>query len=86
MEKNLKNYHLLFMLIWSLYLKKIDTGNNNPETSSTSKINKLAASAYFLFTCFSFDVSKHNFSCYRGKDCMKNFCKDPRKHAAKLID
>ena len=67
-------------------MKKIDTGNNNPETSSTSKINKLAASAYFLFTCFSFDVSKHNFSCYRGKDCMKNFCKDPRNHAAKLID
>ena len=57
-------------------LEKIDTGHNNPEKSSTTKINKHTASSYSLFTHCSFDVTKNKHDYYRDKDCMKNFWKD----------
>ena len=56
-------------------LQKIYTYNNNPEKSSTTKKNKYTASGYSLFTPCSFDVTKNKPNHYRGKDCMKNFCK-----------
>ena len=39
-------------------LEKMNTGHNNPEKSSTTKINKHKPSAYSLFTHFSFDTAK----------------------------
>ena len=41
---------------------------------------------YSLFTNCSFDAAKNKLDCYRGKDCMKRFCKDLREHAMKIID
>ena len=57
---------------------------NNPNESSTTKINK--HTGYSIFTSCSFDESKNKLNYYRGKDCMKKFCEDLRIHATKIIN
>ena len=59
---------------------------NNLKESSTAEINKHTPSGYSLFTHCSFDKTKNKLDYYRGKDCMKKFCKDLRKHATKIIN
>ena len=66
-------------------LEKMKTCHNNPEKSSTAKINKHTPSGYSLFTSCSFDTTKNKFDYYRGKNCMKNFCIDLREHETKII-
>ena len=65
-------------------LEKMTTCHNNPEKSSTTKI--ITPSGYSLFTNCSFDVTKNNLDCYRGKDCMERFCKDLKEHATKITN
>ena len=81
-EKSIK---LLFAVYADLecLLEKIITCQNNPNESSTTEINKQTPSGYSLFTHCSFDKSKNKLNHYRGKDCMKKFCKDLREHATK---
>ena len=67
-------------------LEKISSCSNNPEESSTTKINKHTPSGYSLFTQCSFDKTKDKLDYYRGKDCMKTFCLDLREHATKIIN
>ena len=67
-------------------LEKMSTCQNNPNESSTTKINKYTPSGYSLFTHCSFDNSKNKLNYYRGEDCMKKFCKDLRTHATKIIN
>ena len=62
------------------------TCHNNPEKSSTTKINKDTPSGYSLLTHWSFDTTKNNLDYYRGKNCMNNFCLDLREHATKIIN
>ena len=59
---------------------------NNPKESSTTEINKHVPSGYSLFTHCSFDKTKNKLDYYRGKDCMKKFCKNLREHATKIIN
>ena len=54
--------------------------------SSAIKINEHTPSTYSLFTHCSFDLTKNKLDCYRGKDCMKMFCKDLKEHATKIIN
>ena len=67
-------------------LEKMSTCINNPNKSSTTKINKYTPSGYSMFTHCSFDESKNKLDYYRGCDCMKKFCKDLRKYATKIIN
>ena len=67
-------------------LEKMNTCHNNPENSSTTKINKHTSSGYSLFTHCSFDATKNKLEYYEGKICMKNFCIDLREHATKIIN
>ena len=67
-------------------LEKMSTCHNNPEKSSTTKINKLIPSGYSLFTHCSFDTTKNKLDYYRGKNCMKNFCLNLKEHATKIIN
>ena len=67
-------------------LKKISMCQNNSNESSTTEINKHTQLGYSLFTHCSFDKSKNKLDYYRGKDCMKKFCKDLREHATKIIN
>ena len=64
----------------------MNTCYNNPEKSSTTKINKHTPSGYSLFTHCSFDRTKNNLDYYRNKNCMKNFCLDLREHATKITN
>ena len=67
-------------------LEKMSTCRNNPNESSTTEINKHVSSGYSIFTHCSFDQTKSKLNHYRGKDCMKKFCKDLRTHATKIIN
>ena len=67
-------------------LEKIDTCQNNPENSSTTNKNKRTASAYSLLTHSSFDPRRNKHNYYRGKDCMKNFCKGLKKQTTKITN
>ena len=79
---------LPFIIIADLecLLEKMNTCHNNPEKSSTNKINKHAPSGYSLFTHSSFDRTKNKLDYYKGKNCMKNFCLDFIEHATKIIN
>ena len=67
-------------------LEKMNTCHNNPEKSSTTKINKHTPSVYSLFTHCSFDTTKNKLDYYRGEDYMQKFCKDLKTHATEIID
>ena len=69
-----------------MFALKKSTCQNDPNKSSTTKINKHTPSGYSIFTNCSFDESKNKISYYRGDDCMKKFCKDLREHSTKIIN
>ena len=84
-EKSLKLPFVIYADLECI-LKKIDTCQNNPDLSSTTKINQHIPSGYSIYTNCSFDKSNNKLSYYRGEDCMKRFCKDLKDHATKIID
>ena len=84
-EKSMKVPFVIYADLECL-LKKVSTCINNPNESSTTKINKHIPSGYSIFTSCSFDESKNKLNYYRGKDCMKKFCEDLREHAIKIIN
>ena len=84
-EKSLKLSFIIYADLECL-LEKISTCYNNPNLSSTTKINQHFPSGYSIFTNCSFDKSYNNLSHYRGEDCMKRFCKDLKDHATRIVD
>ena len=55
----------------------------NSKKSYTEKKYMHIPSGYSLFTKFLFDSTKNKLDYYTGKDCMKRFCKDLKKHSTK---
>ena len=84
-EKSIKLPFVIYADLECL-LEKINACQNNLNESSTTEINKHTPFGYSLFTHCSFDKSKNKLDYYRGKDCMKKFCKDLRTHATKIIN
>ena len=84
-EKSLKHPFIIYANLECL-LEKIDTCYNSPEKSYTEKKGKHKPSGYSLVACCSFDKTKTTVNYYRGKDCMKIFCKDLRNQAMKIIN
>ena len=84
-EKSMKLPFVIYADLECL-LEKMSTCINNPNESSTTKINKHTPSGYSIFTHCSFDKSKNKLNYYRGKDCMRKFSKDLREHSSKIID
>ena len=84
-EKSIKLPFVVYADLECL-LEKMSTCYNNPEESSTTKINKHTPLGYSIFTHCSFDKSKSKLNYYRGEDCMIKFCKDLREHATKIIN
>ena len=84
-EKSMKLPFVIYANLECL-LEKMSTCINNPNESSTTKINKHTPSGYSIFTHCSFDKSKNKLNYYRGKDCMRKFSKDLREHSSKIID
>ena len=66
-------------------LEKTNPRYNDPEKSSTTKINKHVPSGCSLYTHCSFDNTKNKLDYYRGKYCMKEFCKALRKYGGRII-
>ena len=56
-EKSMNVSFIIYADLESL-LEKMSTCHNNPEKSSTIKINKHTAAGYLLFTHCSFDTTK----------------------------
>ena len=83
-EKSMKVPFVIYADLECL-LKKMSTCINNPNQSSTTKINKHIPSGYSIFTSCLFDESKNKLNYYKGKECMKKFCEDLREHAIKII-
>ena len=75
----------IFYVDLECLLKNIGTCHNDPNKSSTIKINERTPSSYSLLTYCSFDNTKNRLTCYRGQDCMKMLCKDLKRHAMKII-
>ena len=84
-EKSIKLPFVIYADLECL-LEKMSTCYNNPEESSATEINKHVLSGYSIFTHCSFDKTRNKLNNYRGKDCMKKFCKDLREHATKIIN
>ena len=84
-KKSMKLPFLIYADLERL-LEKVSTFINNPNESSTTKINKHVPLGYSIFTHCSFDESKNKLNYYRGKDCMKKFSRDLREHASKIIN
>ena len=84
-EKSIKLPFVIYADLECL-LERMSTCQNNPNESSTTEINKHIPSGYSIFTHCSFDQTKNKLNHYRGKDCMKKFCKDLREHATKIIN
>ena len=85
-EKSMKVPFIIYADLECL-LEKINTGHNNPEKSSTTKINKNTPSCYSLFTYCSFDTTKNKLDYCRGNEnYMKNFCLELKEHGTKIIN
>ena len=84
-EKSMKLPFLIYADLECL-LEKMITCQNNPNKSSTTKINKHTPSGYSISTSCSFDESRNKINYYRGDNCMKKFCKDLREHAMKIVN
>ena len=61
-------------------IEKIDGSKNNPENSSTTKVD------FSMSAISSFKSLENKHGIYRGKDCMKNFCEYLREHAMEMIN
>ena len=84
-EESMK-LHLVIYADLECLLEKMSMCINNPNESSTTKINRHTPSGYSVFTSCSFDESKNKLNYHRGKDCMKTFCKDLMEHATRMIN
>ena len=84
-EKSIKMPFTIYADLECL-LEKMSNCQNNPNKSSTTKINKYTPSGYSIFTHCSFNESKNKLNYYRGDGCMKKFCKDLSEHSTKIIN
>ena len=64
----------------------MSTCPNNPEKSSTAKINKHTPSGYSLFTYCSFDLTKNKLDCYRDKEHATKIINYEKKEMISLTD
>ena len=67
-------------------IKKIEGCANNPENSSTGKIDEHVSCGYPISAIWAFDHIENKHSLYSRKDCMKKFREYLRKHAKNIMD
>ena len=67
-------------------IEKIDGNKNNPENSLTKNLSKIILSCFSMSIVSSFRRIENKHDVYRGKDCMKKFCKFLRDHVMKIIN
>ena len=79
-EKHIRVPFIMYVDLERL-LENISNCHNNPNKSSTIKINEYTPSGYSLLTCCSLGNSK---MCL-GQDCMKMLCKELTEHTKIVI-
>ena len=84
-EKSIKLPFVVYADLECL-LEKMSTCQNNPNESSTTKINKHVPSVIYYLLIGHSIKQKNKLDYYRGKDCMEKFSKDLREHATKIIN
>ena len=67
-------------------VKKIDSCENNPQISSSSKTGKHIPCGYLVSTIWGSDHIENKHSLYHGKACMKELCKFLKDNAKKIIN
>ena len=63
-----------------------DGSKNNPENSFTTKTGEHIPSGFSMAAISSIESIENKHDIYRGKDCMKTFCKSLRDPAKKIIN
>ena len=84
-EKLLKVLFIIYADLECL-LKKVRSCQNNPENSYTEKKVKRKPSGYSRCSVCSFDETKNRRYFYRGKVCIKKFCKDLKELGTEIIN
>ena len=64
---------------------KTEGCKNNLEKLSTTRLSEHIPSGFSMPTISSFKSIENKHDVYRGKDCIKKFCKFLREHAMKII-
>ena len=77
--------YIIYADIESL-IKKINRCTNNPEISSTTKIEKYIPCRYSMSTIWAFDHIENKHSLDHGEDCMNMFCTFLREHDKNVIN
>ena len=67
-------------------IEKTEECKNNPEKSSTKKVDVNSPSGFSISTISSFKSTENKHNVQRGKDCMKTFCESLREHAMGIIN
>ena len=83
-EKSLKIPFIINAYMECL-LERILTCHNILKKSSTTKLTTQLALVIHCLHIFGFK-QQNRLDYYRGKDCMKNICKDLKEHATKIAN
>ena len=77
---------MLFMKTFNLSLKNLMGLKLISENSPTTNVGEHVSSSFSMSTASPFKSIGSKHDVYRGKDCMKNFCKSLREHAMAIIN
>ena len=69
-----------------MFIKKLQSSQNNPEKSYAEKKARHEPSGWALHTKCSFDKKENKLNNYRGKDCIEDLCKKLKENAMEIIN
>ena len=67
-------------------IENTDGCKNKPKNSITTKVSEHISSDISMSTISSFRSIETMYDVYKGKDCVKNFCKSAGQQAMKMIN
>ena len=68
-----------------MYIKKLQSIQNNPEKYYTEKKARYEPSGWSMFTRCSFDKRENKINYYRAKDCIEKLCKKLKESTMEII-
>ena len=67
-------------------IEKTDRYKNKLKNVCSTKVGELIPSGFPTSTISPFKITEKTHDVYRGKDCMKKFCKSLKEHAMKIAN
>ena len=83
--KNIKIPYVIYADLKCLLLKQ-QSCQNNLDKSHTERKAIHESCGYSLDLVSSFDVKENKHSFYRGKDCIKKFCKELKEICTRIVN